>query len=185
NCPKEGTPMRKAICVLGTATWILLCCCAGASGQGTVTDGKRLFESETFGGNGRTCRTWHGKTTGRISPNEIQQLFKTQPNDPLSLADGSDDGNGAGTTRVRTHATILVRIPLALNIKLAADPTATHVTLKRGIPTVVNTPAVDPVLMLDGRQPDLPSQALDAIQDHAQPAFLPTAADLEAIKEFE
>src|SRR5262249_31400895 len=140
---------------------------------------------ETFGGNGRTCRTCHSKTTGTVSPNDVQQLFKTHPEDPLFLADGSDDGNGAGSTRIQTHATILMHIRLAPNIKLAADPTSRHVTLRRGIPTVLNTPAVDPVLMLDGRQLDLQSQALGAIQDHAQATVLPTAADLERIKEFE
>jgi len=78
-----------------------------------------------------------------------------------------------------------MRIPLAANVKLAADPNATHVTVNRGIPTTLNSPAVDHVIMLDGRQPDLQSQALGAIQDHAQATILPTAADLERIKEFE
>ena len=30
-------------------------------------DGKRLFERETFGGNGRTCSTCHTSATGTIS----------------------------------------------------------------------------------------------------------------------
>ena len=28
---------------------------------GTVRNGKKLFEKETFGGNGRTCQTCHSK----------------------------------------------------------------------------------------------------------------------------
>jgi cytochrome c peroxidase len=112
-------------------------------------------------------------------------LFKTHPNDPLFLADGSDDGNGHGTTRIQKDATILMHIPLALNVKLAADPNATQMTVPRGIPTTLNTPALDPVLMLDGRQPTLQSQALGAIQDHAHATLIPTAQDLENIKAYE
>jgi len=36
---------------------------AGA-GPGQVLEGKRLFELETFGGNGRTCQTCHSQATG-------------------------------------------------------------------------------------------------------------------------
>jgi hypothetical protein len=38
------------------------------------------------------------------------------------------------------HATILVEIPLPPNVRLADDPTARSVTLRRGIPTTLNTP---------------------------------------------
>jgi hypothetical protein len=41
-------------------------------------------------------------------------------------------------------------------------PTARTVTLARGIPSVKNTPALDPVLMSDGRQENLLTQALGA-----------------------
>jgi cytochrome c peroxidase len=178
--------MRKPVYLLITLPAMFLCAAMSASGQGnSVSEGKRLFDTETFGGNGRTCQTCHSKTTGTISPQDAQQLFKTHPKDPLFIADGSDDGNGNGTTRIRTNATILIHVPLAANVKLAANLGATHVTVRRGIPTTLNTPALDPVLMLDGREPNLQSQALDAIQDHAQATVLPTAADLERIKEFE
>jgi cytochrome c peroxidase len=39
--------------------------------------------------------------------------------------------------------------------------------------------------MLDGRQPDLTSQALGAIRDHAQATVAPTQRELELIAEFE
>jgi hypothetical protein len=41
-------------------------------------DGKRLFERETFGGNGRTCSTCHTSGTGTISPIEAQKRFKEE-----------------------------------------------------------------------------------------------------------
>src|SRR4029077_6208938 len=49
----------------------------------------------------------------------------------------------------------------------------------------LNTPALDPILMLDGRQPNLQAQALGAIKDHVNPQFLPTAVELDHIREFE
>ena len=62
-----------------------------------------------------------------------------------------------------------------LNVRLADDP-APSVILRRGIPTTLNTPALDPVLMVDGRQPNLESQATGAV---------PSAAELHNIAEFQ
>ena len=185
----------RFVYLFATISVVCLCATAAPSGQGNaVSEGHRLFESETFGGNGRTCRTCHSRTTGTVSPGDAQQLFKTHPDDPLFLADGSDDGNGNGTTRIQLHATILMSIPLPPTIKLVVNSVvtnATHVTVFRGIPTTLNTPgfealaAENPVIMLDGRQPSLESQALGAIQDHAHGVVVPTGADLQHIKEFQ
>ena len=60
-------------------------------------------------------------------------------------------------------ATILMRIPLHPDVSVKDHPEITEVTVRRGIPTTLNTPALDPVLMLDGRQPTLQAQALGAI----------------------
>jgi len=62
---------------------------------------------------------------------------------------------------------------------------ATSVTMARGIPTTLNTPALDPVLMLDGRDPDITTQAFHAIQRHYQPKIMPSASDLSGITGFE
>ena len=128
---------------------------AGADANRVKNLGKRLFEQETFGGNGRTCRTCHSVATGTVSPDDAAAQFAANPNDPLFRADGSDDGAGNGVTRMLLDATILMRIPLPNNVTLINDPTARTVTLRRGIPTTLNTPALDPVLMLDGRRPNL------------------------------
>jgi cytochrome c peroxidase len=146
--------------------------------------GRHLFVKETFGGNGRTCQTCHTEQTGTVSPEDARKRFKRDRHDPLFLHDGSDDGNGHGVTRMLTDATVLVTIPLAPNVRLADDPGATSVVLRRGIPTTLNTPALDPVLMLDGRQPSLEAQAAGAIQDHAE-GVTPSAADLRAIAAFQ
>ena len=84
-----------------------------------------------------------------------------------------------------TEATILVEIPLPPNVSLADDPSARSVTVRRGIPTTLNTPALDPVLMVDGREPNLASQARNAIRNHAQSPATISDADLEAIARFE
>jgi len=153
-------------------------------GEGRPRTGDRLFNLETFGGNGRTCRTCHGEQTGTVSAKDAKDRFKNDPTDPLFIHDGSDDGLGHGTKRILKDATILMTIPLAANVTLAADPDARSVVVRRGIASTLNTPALDPVLMLDGRQPTLESQAMGAIIDHAQShAF--SAADLRKIAEFE
>lgn len=147
-------------------------------------DGKFLFEQETFGGNGRSCLTCHSRDTGTVTPQEAQRRFALNRQDPLFRHDGTDDGKGRGLQRILTEATILVEIPLPPNVSLADDPSARTVTLRRGIPTTLNTPALDPVLMLDGREPNLSTQAGNAIRNHAQ-AALPAPADLESIARFQ
>ncbi len=147
--------------------------------------GRRLFERETFGGNGRTCLTCHGRETGTVSPADAQERFLADPDDPLFRADGSDDGKGHGVTRMLNDATVLIRIPLPDNVSLAGDPTARSVVVRRGMSTTLNTPALDPVLMVDGRQPDLIAQARGAIADHALPTREPTLKELKQIAAFQ
>lgn len=147
--------------------------------------GKRLFERETFDGNGRTCRTCHGRDTGTVSPKDAQQRFAADPRDPLFLADGSDDGQGHGATRMLRDATVLVRIPLPDNVSLVDEPDARSVVLRRGVPSTLNTPALDPVLMLDGRHDTLAAQARGAITDHAEARTEPRPQELRQIAAFQ
>jgi len=146
---------------------------------------RRLFTTETFGGNGRTCQTCHSSNTGTVSPQEAQSRFRRNPNDPLFLFDGSDDGQGHGVNRMLTDATFLIDIALPANVTMGDDPRARSVVLRRGTPTTLNTPALDPVLMLDGRDQDLATQALHAVQAHYQATRTPTQADLRGIAQFE
>jgi cytochrome c peroxidase len=148
-------------------------------------DGEKLFERETFGGNGRTCRTCHSRETGTVSPQDARRRFRRDPGDPLFVHDGSDDGKGNGVTLMLRDATIRMTIEMAPNVELAADPAARSMLVTRGIPTTINTPALDPVLMLDGRQPTLESQAIGAIRDHGQATNFPNGAELEALVGFE
>jgi cytochrome c peroxidase len=147
--------------------------------------GRQLFERETFDGNGRTCLTCHSRATGTVSPEDAQHRFAADPGDALFVADGSDDGQGNGITRMLKDATILIRIALPDNVSLANDPTARSVVLRRGIPSTLNTPALDETLMLDGREPNLVSQARGAIIDHAQARREPGLDELKQIAAFQ
>ena len=156
----------------------------GQAEPGIELNGKKLFERETFGGNGRTCQTCHSKLTGTLNLDDIQRIIDKGDADKLLIHDALDD-NGVGTTRIQEHATIRYTIPLPPWVSLADDPGATHVTVFRGIPSTLNTPALDPILLHDGRAPTLQEQALGAIRDHYQNAIEPAPAQLDAIAEFQ
>ena len=152
------------------------------------TDGRRLFDHETFGGNGRTCSTCHMVGSGTITAEAVAERLAEDPNDPLFRHDGLDDGV-AGTSRIAAHATIRVELPLPPHVTLADDPSRRTITVNRGVPTTMNAPALDGgplgVFMYDGRHIDLQSQALGAIQGHAQSTVEPTQEQLDAIAAFQ
>jgi cytochrome c peroxidase len=150
-------------------------------------DGLWLFEQETFGGNGRTCSTCHRKQDGfSTTPASAQKRFAADPKDPLFRPVDSDDGVSNQYTRLLAHATIRVEIPLNCpNIWLEDDPAAKSVVLNRGIPELLNTPALDPILMSDGRVPDLEQQALAAVHDHVDPTVEPNAKDLQRVAQYQ
>jgi cytochrome c peroxidase len=156
----------------------------GQGEPGLEFDGKRLFDKETFGGNGRTCNTCHSRETGTLTLADVRRIVEQSDPDNLLIHDALDE-NGVSTTRLQTHATIRTTIPLPPWLSLADDPGATHVTVFRGIPSTLNTPALDPVLLHDGRAPTLQEQALGAVHDHYQNTSEPTAAQLDAIAEFQ
>jgi cytochrome c peroxidase len=149
--------------------------------------GEQLFEKETFGGNGRTCATCHRPEDGfSTTPASARARFAADPTDPLFRPSDSDDGVSRQYTRLLAHATIRVRIPLRCrNIWLEDDPKATSVVVNRAIPGLLDTPALDPVLMSDGRAPSLEQQTLDAILDHAEPRAQPPSDALRQIAAFE
>ncbi len=138
-----------------------------------LSEGQRLFDHETFGGNGRTCRTCHSGDDGTIDPAEVAERFSENPSEPLFSHDGLDDFF-SGTSRIAAHATILIERDLPEGVVLVDDPSATSVVLARGVPSTVNTPGLDPALMYDMRDPDLQAQASGAITRHAQATIAPT-----------
>lgn len=147
--------------------------------------GSGLYMHETFDGNGRTCATCHPLGTGTFSPAEAQARFVANPKEPLFRAIDSDEGKGKSYKRLLTHATVFVTIPLPKNVKLASHPKAKSVTLERGVPSTLDTPALDPVLMYDGRNDSLEEQAEGAIHGHAEATRQPKDSELAKISHFE
>jgi cytochrome c peroxidase len=146
--------------------------------------GRELFIRGEFGGNGRTCVTCHSLRTGDITLDHIQARFAENPLDPLFRAIDSDDGTGASYNRLLAHATFRVFVDLPSNIQLAEDSAASRVALFRStLPT--NNIALDPVIMWDGREPDLPHQALAALITHSEITLQPTALELLRIADFQ
>lgn len=179
-----------------SAAVLALSGCVGSADSGpedegaidSVTEalnGQALYANEDFGGNGRTCATCHPTGTGTFSPAEAQARYAADPTDPLFRAIDSDSGEGSSYTRLLQHATVHVTIALPPNVKLVSAPKATSVTLERGVPSTLDTPALDPVLMYDGRAASLEDQAEDAILTHAEAPGAPASRDLKAISAFE
>jgi cytochrome c peroxidase len=150
-------------------------------------NGQALFDKETFGGNGRTCETCHGKQTGTFSIAEAQARFARNPNDPLFRQPDSDSGEGQTYDRLLTTGTITIDVPLAPNLRVLDDPDARTVRVFRGTPTVKNVTTLQEFLMSDGRESsaNLQHQALGAIQQHTQHTVEPTLAQLDDIAAFE
>jgi hypothetical protein len=65
---------------------------SGGDPMGSFHESRRLFDVETFGGNGRTCRTCHTKQTGTLNPKQIQEKLAEDPSDVLFRTDAFDDG---------------------------------------------------------------------------------------------
>jgi cytochrome c peroxidase len=151
----------------------------------STAQGAYLFTKETFNGNGRTCATCHTLTSGGLSPAQVQAAWSRNRNDPLFRAIDSDDGSGSSYNQLRNNATVTVDIALPANIRLAANPTARTVKLRRAVPTVFDAARFDTQIMFDTREPSLASQAGHAIQGHAQARRTPTSSELNAIVDFE
>jgi cytochrome c peroxidase len=176
--------MKKRALIVFSAALLLIVARAHVVVGGQQQEDGRLFRKETFGGNGRTCETCHSRSTGTLSPADVLKLLLEDPSHPLFLHDGLDDGV-SGTSRIAEHATIRVVRPLPPNVRIAEDPSATSVVVLRGIPTTLNTPALDSALMYDLRARTLSDQALGAIHDHAQNTVEPTEEQLALIAEFQ
>jgi cytochrome c553 len=153
-----------------------------------LSEGERLFDHETFGGNGRTCATCHMEATGTITLQAIAARLLASPNDPLFRHDATDNGT-SGTVRITTHGTIRVEVELPPHITLVGNPGQRTIVLNRGVPSTMNSPAFDgrglTALMYDLRLSTLQEQAAAAIRDHAQFTSDPTSDQIEAIVAFQ
>jgi cytochrome c peroxidase len=144
--------------------------------------GAFLYKKETFNGNGRMCDTCHTPSSGTLTVEDVQSRAST---DPIFRQIDSDGRLGLTYDKLRNDATVTVDITLPPNIKIATDPLATKVTLRRGVPGTKDVAKFDRVLMLDGRAPTLQIQAAGAIAGHAEAQRAPTTEELDSIVMFE
>jgi cytochrome c peroxidase len=147
--------------------------------------GSNLFTKETFQGNGRTCSTCHTLGTGGLTPAQVQAAWAKDRRGPLFRAIDSDDGTGASYSKLLADASIVVDIALPANVRLASNPSARSVKLRRGVPSTLDAPRFDTAIMFDLREQSLQNQALHAIQGHAQARRTPTAQELNDLVTFE
>jgi cytochrome c peroxidase len=148
-------------------------------------NGSFLFTKELFRGNGRTCSTCHTLTTGGLSPAQVNAAWNNDRRGPLFRAIDSDDGTGASYNLLKRDASVVVDVALPANIRLASNPAARSVKLRRGVPSVLDAPRFDTSIMFDLREATLQNQALHAIQGHAQATRTPTSTELNDIVNFE
>ena len=147
--------------------------------------GRRLFSEETFGGNGRTCATCHEpRDEFGLSPELVQARFAVDPTDPLFRPIDSDLGDGASYSLLLTFALFRVDVPLHPDVRLADDPGARVVALRRSVPSIVNVALTAPY-QWDGRAGDLLEQALGAVHDHFEATRLPSRAELLSLARFQ
>jgi len=79
------------------------------SGQFPPANGRRLFTTETFRGNGRTCYTCHSLETGTVSPQDARERFRKNAKDPLFIFDGSIWPTSSGMNPTATIAAMSLR----------------------------------------------------------------------------
>ena len=160
------------------------CASSGSgTGPGQELEGKRLFEQRDLRRQRPNLSDCHSQATGTVSPEDAQKRFAKDPNDPLFLHDGSDDGLGHGTSRMRTDATVLMTIgwPKTSNSPTThgKGPSFSGAAFPR---RSIRRPRCG---AHDGRASAVAgTQATGAIQDHAQGA-VPSIADLQAIAAFQ
>jgi cytochrome c peroxidase len=181
-----------------------LAACSGPGGQPVVEQsshalddssaaaGQHFFEDPLALTNGRACATCHPASDHfALTPQHVQAVFASNPNDPLFNRIDADDPNAAVPTYNHLKAG-LVRINLKIadnldvidgagNVITNADRT---IFVWRGVPTVENTAYTGP-FQYDNREPNLEHQALGALHAHSQIANDPNPNVLAMIANFE
>ena len=160
--------------------------------DGRIDDAIEFFRPHE-GGNGRSCATCHrpednfGLTPATVEARYqlLQKRRQKDPSadDPLFRSIDADDFDQDFTT-LRTKALVRVRLPLAANVKLADDPTATSVAVWRAVPTVVNAKFTSP-FQAEGRLATLPEQALGAMREHSEVTESPEERVIRRLARFQ
>src|ERR1700730_8431095 len=171
----------------------------------TQVDNSNPFFTQ-LGTNNRTCNSCHVASDGwSITPVNLQQRFQsTQGTDPVfRVVDGANCPSAdvstpsaatAAYSQLLNFGLIRMTLPVPANAQFSiisiTDPyqcpetTAIQPSLYRRPLPSTNLKFLT-AIMWDGREPDLPSQALAAIDVHTQPVNMPTDAVLKQIVSLE
>jgi cytochrome c peroxidase len=146
-------------------------------------DGQRLFETGEFGGNGRHCSSCHPSDAAfTITPAYVQQLFATNPDDPLfDEAAPIGPEQELASKLLRDGALLPVTIALPQGVEQVGSTSRTAI-LYRGVPTVRGVARTAPYLR-DGRARTLEDQAKGAVETHMGGTI--SDYDAKAISEYE
>jgi cytochrome c peroxidase len=137
--------------------------------------GKKLFAGVIPKSNGRACTTCHvmdEDTT--LRPASVTARLRANPQDPLFHRLDADDPDAATLSFAHLEKGLVrVVLPLPDNMdvididgRVVTRPDRT-IFVWRGVPTVANTAMTAPY-QLDGREPDLQTQAQGAVTNHAE-----------------
>jgi cytochrome c peroxidase len=154
--------------------------------------GQHFFEDPMAGTNGRACATCHVESDHfALTPQHVQALYASNPNDPLFNPIDADDPNAAVPTYNHLKAGLVrVTIKLADNLDVidAAGNVITNadrtISVWRSVPTIENVAYTAPY-QLDGRAPTLEVQANGALHAHSQIPRDPADNVLAMIADFE
>jgi cytochrome c peroxidase len=163
-----------------------------ALSDSSAAAGQHFFEDPLPQTNGRACATCHVESDHfALTPQHVNALYASNPNDPLFNRIDADDPNAAVTTYDHLKAG-LVRVTIKLADNLDVIDAAGHVitnadrtiSVWRGVPTIENVAYTAPY-QYDGRAPSLEVQANGALHAHSQIASDPADQVLAMIASFE
>lgn len=161
-----------------------------ASALSRAERGEQLFNQAFPNTNGRSCATCHvPQDNFTLTPAHVEQLFASNPNDPLFSAIDADDPE-AETLTFEHLKKGLIRVWLVVPdnvdvIDLAgnvATPPDRKIHVWRSVPSIADSMLTAPY-QLDGRAATLEEQAQAAVTSHSEGGAV-AEKDLELIAEF-
>jgi mono/diheme cytochrome c family protein len=184
--------VKTVVAMLGLAA------CAGgdprteSATQAVANLGEQVFSTALPHTNGRSCATCHiAADHFALTPQHVQAVFASNPNDPLFNRIDADDPAAAVPTYNHLKAGLVrVTVPLAGNLDVidGAGNVITNagrtVSVWRSVPSIENVAYTAPY-QLDGRAPSLGVQALGALRAHSQINPDPPQAKTDLIASFE
>jgi cytochrome c peroxidase len=140
-----------------------------------IERGEQLFSNPFPHTNGRSCATCHvPEDNYTLSPEHVESLWKSNPNDPLFSAIDADDPKAKKLTYEHLRKG-LVRVWLTLpdNVDLidvfghVTTPPDRKIFVWRSVPSIADSALTAP-FQLDGREATLEEQAQSAITSHSE-----------------